>query len=1158
MIPRILAFSVHQRWLVLLLSLAAAAFGAWSLTRLPIDAVPDITNNQVQINAVVPSLSPFDVEKQVTYPMETALAGIPGLEFTRSLSRNGFAQVTAVFSDATDLYFARAQVNERLGEAKANLPPGAEMRMGPISTGLGEIYMWTVHFKEPGDRRVMKDGQPGWQQDGSYLTPEGQRLRSELERSAYLRTVQDWIIAPQLRTVPGVAGVDVIGGYKKQYQVQPDPAKLIGLGLSFKDLADAIEANNQNRGAGYLERNGEGYVVRSAGRLESMEEIGNVVVSTRGGVPIRVKDVASVDIGRELRTGSASENGREAVVGTALMLIGANSRTVAGAVDARMKDIARSLPPSIEAKTVLDRTVLVDATVRTVARNLTEGALLVIAVLFALLGNVRAAVITALVIPVAMLITMAGMVQGRISANLMSLGALDFGLIVDGAVIIAENSLRHLAETQRELGRKLRLDERLATVVRSAEEMVRPSVYGQAIIILVYVPLLTFTGVEGRMFAPMALTVIIALAAAFVLSLTFVPAMIAIVITGQVRERDVFLVRWMKAAYLPLLSKAVRRPVFVIAASVLLFAAAALIFLRLGQEFIPQLDEKNIAMHAMRIPSTSLTQSQGMQVAVENAASSFPQVAFVFSKTGTAEVAADPMPVNVSDTFIILKPEAEWPDPALPKDRLIAEIQARVGTLSGNNYEFTQPIQMRFNELLAGTRGDLAVKVFGDEFGTMLPAANAVATALRSVRGAEDVRVEQVAGLPFLEIRIDKGEIARLGLSHFAVQDVIGAAIGGREAGVLFEGDRRFEIVVRLPDRVREDLEALKNLPVPLPSGTGGRAVSVPLKQVASFSFAEGPNQISRENGKRRVVVTANVRVRDIASVVAEARARVATSVTLPPGSWITWGGQFENLAAARQRLVIVVPGCFFLIFLLLYQALGSPRDALLVFSAVPLALTGGIAALWLRGMPFSVSAAVGFIALSGVAVLNGLVMLTFIKQLVAEGRPSRDAVIEGAMTRLRPVAMTALVASLGFVPMALATGTGAEVQKPLATVVIGGLISATLLTLLVLPALYALFGTRNRRSPRQRSRLSPAMSSRPKEGPALRLILFVTAIALSACSGSPGAGHRVVRTERGTCLDGPHEPLRTAKLPGTPAMSEKPRNPHDETFVHCRIPRLK
>lgn len=1066
MISRVLHFSVHQRWLVLLVSLCFAAIGIWSLTKLPIDAVPDITNNQVQVNAVVPSLSPFDVEKQVTYPLETSLAGIPGLQYTRSLSRNGFAQVTAVFSEATDLYFARQQVNERISGAKANLPPGAEVHMGPISTGLGEIYMWTVHYL-PADPASIKNGQPGWQSDGTYLTPEGQRLKNDFERSAYLRTIQDWIVGPQLKTVTGVAGVDVIGGYKKQYQVQPDPAKLIALGLNFKDVADALETNNQNRGAGYLERNGEGYVVRSAGRIESMEEIGNVVVATRGGIPVRIKDIATVGIGRELRTGSASENGKEAVVGTALMLIGANSRQVSAAVDEKMKEISRGLPPSVEIKTVLNRTQLVDATVKTVSKNLAEGALLVIAVLFLLLGNIRAAVITALVIPVAMLMTMTGMVQWKISANLMSLGALDFGLIVDGAVIIAENSLRHLAEKQHEIGRRLTLSERLETVHKSAEEMIKPSVYGQAIIILVYVPLLTFTGVEGKMFAPMALTVIIALVAAFILSLTFVPALIAIVITGRVEEKDVFLVRWLKRIYRPGLSLAIRRPLPFVFGAIGLFVVAGLLFTRLGQEFIPQLDEKNIAMHAMRIPSTSLSQSQEMQLSIEKVVSKFPQVAFVYSKTGTAEVAADPMPPNVTDNFIILKPQDQWPDPSLSKQDLISQIQEAVEKVAGHNYEFTQPIQMRFNELLAGTRGDLAVKVFGENFETMLPTANAIASALRTVQGAEDVKVEQVSGLPFLEIKINKGEIARLGLSHFAVQDVIGAAIGGREAGVVFEGDRRFDIVVRLPDRVRDDLEALQNLPVPIPAAAAGSAPSsVPLKQIAEFSFSEGPNQISRENGKRRIVVTANVRGRDIASVVGEAQSKVATSVKIPTGSWITWGGQFENLAAARQRLMIVVPACFFLIFLLLYQALRSARDALLVFSAVPLALTGGIIALWLRGMPFSVSAAVGFIALSGVAVLNGLVMLTFIKQLAEEGRAVKEAIFEGAMTRLRPVAMTALVASLGFVPMALATGTGAEVQRPLATVVIGGLISATLLTLIVLPSLYALFGAKRAERP--------------------------------------------------------------------------------------------
>ena len=1087
MIARILAFSIHNRWLVLLLTLLVAGFGVYSLTKLPIDAVPDITNNQVQINTTAPSLSPFDIEKQITYPVETALAGIPGLEYTRSLSRNGFSQVTAVFTEKTDLYFARQQVSERLAEIKTDLPPGAELRMGPISTGLGEIYMWTVSYGKPNKSEPARDGKPGWQSNGDFLTPEGQLLTNEYERAAYLRTVQDWIIRPQIKSVSGVAGVDGIGGYEKQYHVQPDPARLVGLNLSFRDVADALDANNANRGAGYIEDNGEGYVVRSAGRIESIDEIGNIVVATRNGVPIRVKDIADVRIGRELRTGSASANGQEVVVGTALMLIGANSRTVSAAVDAKMKEIAKSLPPGIEVSTVLNRTLLVDATIRTVAKNLIEGAALVILVLFLLLGNIRAAVITAMVIPIAMLMTMTGMVTGKISANLMSLGALDFGLIVDGAVIIAENSLRHLAERQHQFGRLLTQDERLNTIIESSKEMIKPSIYGQAIIILVYVPLLTFTGVEGKMFEPMALTVIIALVSAFILSLTFVPALIAIAITNRVSEGDNFLIRRLKGVYRPVLFSAIKRPLSYIGGALSLLVLASLIFSFLGQEFIPTLDEKNIAMNALRIPSTSLTQSQAMQIKVEQAISKFPQVAYVFSKTGTAEVAADPMPVNSSDTFIILKPQNEWPDPKLSKAALQEEIENELSQLTGNNFEFSQPIQLRFNELLAGTRGDLAIKIFGDEFEPMLQAANKIAALLRATPGAEDVKVEQTSGLPFLEIKINKAEIGRLGVSLFTVQDVIGAAIGGREAGVVFEGDRRFPIVVRLNEKNRQNLEALQNIPVPLPASANGQAGSVPLKQVASFIIAEGPNQISRENGKRRIVVTANVRERDIGSLVAEAQKKVAEEIELPAGYYVTWGGQFENLSSARQRLLIVVPGCFFLIFLLLYQALGSVKDAILVFTAVPLALTGGVAALWLRGMPFSVPGAVGFIALSGVAVLNGLVMLTYIKQLIDEGYDRQKAILEGAMTRLRPVVMTALVASLGFVPMALATGTGAEVQRPLATVVIGGLISATLLTLVVLPALYAMISGRSSgTTARQKPNVEDNPSTMPDPRPAI------------------------------------------------------------------------
>ena len=1063
MIERIVEFSVRRRWLVMLVTLVAAASGFWSLTRLPIDAVPDVTNVQVQINATAPALTPVEIEKQVTVALETALAGMPGLEATRSFSRNGFAQITAVFADRTNIYFARQLVTERINDAKASLPPGVDVRMGPVSTGLGEIYWWAVEYEKPGASAPVRDGQPGWQTDGSYLTPEGERLTDDFQRTVYLRTVQDWIVRPQMKTVPGVAGADAIGGFVKQFQVQPDPAKLVGYGLSFKQVVDAIEANNASRGANYIEQNGEGYVVRTAGRVENLEDIERIAVTTRAGVPVRVSDIADVAIGKELRTGSASVNGREVVLGTALMLIGGNSRTVAAAADERIKEISKTLPPGIHARTVLNRTQLVDATIHTVAKNLAEGALLVITVLFLLLGNFRAALITACVIPITMLITASGMLEGRISANLMSLGALDFGLIVDGAVIIAENSLRHLAERQRELGRALSLEERLETVKVSTSEMIRPSVYGQVIIILVYTPLLAFTGVEGKTFEPMALTVMIALAVAFVVSLTFVPAAVAISIGGAVNERENLPVRTLKRWYAPLLSGAIARPLPVVAVAALLFAGAALLFVRLGQEFTPTLDEKNIVMEVKRVPSTALAQSQAMQLLIERQISKLPEVAFVFSRTGTPDLAADPMPPSASDTYIIVKPQEEWPDPSMTKDDLIKKIEAVAVKLPGNKVGFSQPIEMRFNELIAGVREDLAVKVFGEDFAEMQRTAGQIAEVVRKIDGAENVKVEETAGLPFLEIKIDKAEIARRGLSLAAVQDLVQTAIGGTDAGLVFEGDRRFRIVVRLADAARNDIPTLEELPVPLPrASSDARAASIPLRTIASFEQTAGYNQISRENGKRRVVATAEVRGRDIGSLVAEAQAKVGEQVKLPSGSYLAWGGQFENFAVARQRLAFVVPGVFALIYLLLLGALGSARDALLVFSAVPLALTGGIAALWLRGMPFSISAAVGFIALSGVAVLNGLVMLTQIRKLIAEGVNPKSAIREGALTRFRPVAMTALVASLGFVPMALATGTGAEVQKPLATVVIGGLLTATLLTLVVLPALYARFAVPN------------------------------------------------------------------------------------------------
>jgi cobalt-zinc-cadmium resistance protein CzcA len=1072
LLERILKFSIVHRGWVIVATLALGALGVAALLQLPIDAVPDITNNQVQINTSNASLSPGEVEQQVTFPIETALAGIPGLTYTRSISRNGFSQVTAVFSDDVDIYFARQQVGERLVTAKESLPPNSEPIMGAISTGLGEIYMWTVEFDlDAKNQAVAKERKGGWQQDGTYLTPEGDKLASEFERATYLRTVQDWIIRPQLKGVLGVAGVDAIGGYVKQFNVEPDPRRLVAYGLTFHDIIEALERNNLSTGAGYVEHSGEAYVVRATGRITRMEEIGSIVVGEQGGVPIYVRDVARVVLGRELRTGSASEDGHEVVVGTALMLIGENSRTVANAVGEKLAEINKTLPAGIRAKAVLDRTQLVDATIRTVERNLTEGAILVVVVLFVLLGNFRAALITALAIPLSMMLTAIGMVQTGTSGNLMSLGAIDFGLIVDGAVIIVENCLRVLAEKQKHLGRELTARERMDGILAGATQVRSATAFGEAIIIVVYIPILFLTGVEGRMFQPMAMTVIFALGAAFVLSLTFIPAVVALVIRGPFEEHETFLVRWAKTAYAPVLRLALRWRVTTSAVAVTLFVLSLGLFTRLGQEFAPTLSELDLAVHAMRIPSTGLTQSSEMQFGVEKTIKSMPEVAFVFSKTGTAEMASDPMPPNVSDTFVILKPRESWPDPDETKEELRLRLEKLVEKTVGNNFEFTQPIEMRFNELIAGVRSDVAVKIFGDDFELLLPIAEQIGEILQETGGSADVKVEQITGLPLLSVDVDRPALARYGLTVADVQETVSVAIGGREAGLVFEGDRRFHIVVRLPEEFRRDLRALGNLPIPLRqedepeselrlAGTGNEDAfpSIPLSAVARVVTTEGPNQISRENGKRRIVVQSNVRGRDLGSFVEEARAKIEADVKIPPGSWVDWGGQFENLVEAKKRLTLVVPVCFMVIFALLFGTFGSARFAVLVFTGVPLALTGGIVALWLRDMPFSISAAVGFIALSGVAVLNGLVMITFINQLRAEGMDGEEAIAGGALIRLRPVMMTALVASLGFVPMAMATGTGAEVQRPLATVVIGGLISSTLLTLLVLPALYDLF----------------------------------------------------------------------------------------------------
>ncbi|CAQ45942.1 putative Cobalt-zinc-cadmium resistance protein [Stenotrophomonas maltophilia K279a] len=1044
MLERLIGLSIRHRWLTLVLTAALVALGVWSYRHLSIDATPDITNVQVQINTQAPGYSPLEAEQRVTFAIETAMAGLPKLDYSRSLSRYGLSQVTVVFKDGTDLYFARQQVAERLQQIASQLPEGLDPEMGPISTGLGEIFMYTVEA-EPNARKP--DGTP-------YTATD-------------LRTLQDWVIRPQLRTTPGVTEVNTIGGFERQIHITPDPAQLVALGFTLNDVVAAVMRNNQNIGAGYIERNGQQFLVRVPGQLANLEAIGNIVLDRRDGVPIRVRDVASVGEGKELRTGAATQNGHEVVVGTAFMLFGANSREVSQAAAAKLDAANASLPAGVHAKAVYDRTALVDRTIGTVSKNLIEGALLVVVVLFLLLGNVRASLITAAVIPLAMLFTIIGMVRGGVSGNLMSLGALDFGLIVDGAVIIIENCLRRFGEAQHALGRQLNDEERYDLTASATAEVIRPSLFGLGIIAAVYLPIFALSGVEGKMFHPMAITVVLALTGAMVLSLTFVPAAIASFLRGRVAEHDNRLMRWSRARYTPLLDWALRRRVVVLAGAAVLVVGCGVLATRLGSEFVPSLDEGDITLQPMRIPGTSLEQSVAMQETLEKRLAQFPEVANIFSKIGTAEVATDPMPPSMADTFLMLKPRDQWPDPRKPKAELVEELEAAAKEIPGSNYEFTQPIQMRTNELISGVRSDVAVKVYGDNLDQLTRLASRVERVMRSVPGAEDVKAEQVSGLPLLTITPDPAALARYGLNPGDVQETVATAIGGSVAGQLIEGDRRFDLVVRLPEAQRQDPAVLADLPIPLPAstsvdessrlaaGANGGPRTVPLREVAKIQVERGPNQINRENGKRRVVITANVRERDLGGFVGELRTRIGQDVALPEGYWIDYGGTFEQLISATQRLGVVVPVTLALIFALLFMAFGSAKDAAIVFSGVPLALTGGVLALALRGIPLSISAGVGFIALSGVAVLNGLVMIAFIRRLREQGDPLDDAVRDGALGRLRPVLMTALVASLGFLPMALNVGAGSEVQRPLATVVIGGIVSSTALTLLVLPVLY-------------------------------------------------------------------------------------------------------
>jgi len=1026
MIESMIKTSIKRRWLVMTAVLLIISTGIWNFQKLPIDAVPDITNVQVQINTVAPGYSPLETEQRITFTVETALAGIPNLAYTRSMSRYGLSQVTVVFDEGTDLYFARNLINERLGTIKGTLPSGLEPEMGPVATGLGEIFMYTVEAET------------------GYLQADGTPINS-----TELREIQDWIIKPQLSLVKGVTEVNSIGGYNKQYHVNPSPEKMLNYNISFDDINQALVMNNANVGAGYIESNGQQILVRAPGQLKTPEDIENVVIKNIGHAPIKIKDIATVDIGKELRTGAATQGGEETILGTAMMLVGENSRAVAKSVAKKLEEIKQTLPEGVTIDAVYDRTTLVDKAISTVQLNLIEGALLVIVVLFLLLGNFRAALITAAVIPLAMLSTISGMVQTGVSANLMSLGALDFGLIVDGAVIIIENAIRRLAEAQKGHG-TLSLKARLELVFTATNEVIRPSLFGIIIITVVYIPLFSLTGVEGKMFHPMAATVVMALLAALILSFTFIPAAIAIFMTGQVSEKESIVIRGTKIIYQPMLKLAIKLRWLVLCMAIGLTGLVTWLSSTLGSEFIPELNEGDITMHVMSIPGTGLEQAVKMQKIIDETLMTFPQVSKVFAKIGTPEVANDPMPPNLADSFVMLKPVDQWPDPSMTQHQLIEQIEEAVLKLPGNNYEFTQPIQMRFNELISGVRSDLGVKVFGDDLDQLLLSSHEILEVLEKIDGVADAKVEQVTGLPMLSVTPDRVALSRYGISVAVLQNVIKTAIGGKAAGIIYEGDRRFEIIVRLQDDLRSDLNRLYELPVPLKDGN-----YVPLSEVAELILAPAPNQISRENGKRRVVVTANVRGRDLGSFVDEAKLNIASEIKLPAGYWLNYGGTFEQMESATQRLSIVVPITLMVIFGLLIMAFSSFKDALIIFTGVPLALTGGVIALWLRGMPLSISAGVGFIALSGVAVLNGLVMLSFIRELWKKTGDLYESIITGAMTRLRPVMMTALVASLGFLPMALNTGTGAEVQRPLATVVIGGIISSTLLTLFVLPILF-------------------------------------------------------------------------------------------------------
>ena len=1025
---------MRQRAAVLLATLVVAAIGVWAALRLPIDAVPDITNPQVQINTGVPALAPEEVEKLVTFPIESEMAGLPDMVELRSLSKFGLSQVTMTFRDGIDLYRVRQLVTERLSGVLDELPPGLAPKLAPVATGLGEIFYYSL----------------------DYTPDASHKPATREEQLMALAQIQEYQVKPLLRGTAGVAEVNTSGGYEKQIVIQPDPARLAASGLSLDQLAEIVEQNTLNAGGGYVEIGGEQLIVRATTRVTTLEEIASLPLKFTGAVkPMVLSEVATVGIGSGFRTGASTDDGREALVGAAIMLVGENSRLVAQAVREKLSEIQEKLPAGVAIRPLYDRSDLVNRTIATVERNLAEGALLVVVVLFLLLGNWRAALIVALVIPLAMLMAMTGMVQWKLSGNLMSLGAIDFGLIIDGAVVMVENIVRHLGEKQHALGRRLSTAERVKEVLRSAKEVANPMFFGVLIITVVYVPILALQGIEGKMFKPMALVVMLALGASLVLALTLMPVLCSFLLGGKIEEKDNWLVTLTKRIYTPLLHFGLRFRWLVVAAMLALLGSSAWTFSKLGAEFIPQLDEGDFAFQLIRSSSVSLSSSLELQKQSEAVIrKEYPEVKEIFARIGTAEIATDPMNPNVADTYLMLKPPGEWrvvDGKPISKEQLGAMIRKTLlDRVPGQNVLVTQPIQMRFNEIMAGARADLVCKVFGDSYDEMERLAGEVRTLLGSIPGGSETEFDSIGKNPMIEIQPDREALRKYNVHADDLNRLVETALAGAEVGTLVEGNRRTPIIVRLSEARRADLPAMARLP--LRTEQGGMLA---LGQVAKVKLVDQPVQIAREGTQRRVSVLINVRGRDTASFVAEATTALHEKVKFPDGYYFEFGGQFKNLVEAKKRLAIVVPLALGLIFVLIFLSFGSLRQAALIFTCVPLAATGGVFALYVRGMPFTISAAVGFIALSGIAVLNGIMLISFINQLRTEGKAVREAVVEGTLTRLRPKLMTALVASLGFVPMAISTGAGAEVQRPLATVVIGGIVTSTFLTLLVVPVFY-------------------------------------------------------------------------------------------------------